>query len=345
MTLSLCANGVPGLIFERGAVSHLAAHCQAFGSTFLIVKDKNIASSHVMFEQMREAGLDISFDTTESAWDGVLSVGSARAIDQAKQLSGTKPHICVPTTVGIGASMNGVIFNGTRLPQEENSTQNLPTLVIADADFIDDMDRHDFAMRAIGTLMMLTDAYISRRATVLSDALAWSGLEKFAQGFLPGVEGDAEGREQVFYASLMAGLGSGLAGFGLSHNLAAIIEQQTDLRYAQISATLSAEITDLQINQLADCLPDDPATDKYAMIGELLAARPFDVREEAYASLVGTLRRWVARLDLPKLEMSRQDLNAILKDVLDQSDRSVLAPIIQFDDLGRAIERRSLFVA
>ena len=47
------------------------------------------------------------------------------------------------------------------------------------------------------------------KASVLSDSLVWSGWEAFAKGFVSGVEGDSSGRDEVFFASLMAGVGSG----------------------------------------------------------------------------------------------------------------------------------------
>ena len=52
----------------------------------------------------------------------------------------------------------------------------------------------------------------------------------------------------------------------------------SDLTYAQACSTLCAEICDFQIQLLSDRLPDSEAMDKYAMVGELLASRPFEDR-------------------------------------------------------------------
>jgi len=272
--------------------------------------------------------------------DCVISMGGGRAIDTGKLVAQNHPHIAIPTTAGTGAAMNGVIFGGESAHQETQQTSLLPTLVLGDPSFIDEMDRDDFAARAIGVLMLLSESYVSPKASALSDALVWSGLEAFARGFVSGVDGETEGRDDVFYASLMAGVGSGQAGFGLTHRLGAALEQKSNLTYAQASATVCAETSDVQIQMLSERLPDSLAIDKYAMIGELIAARPFEDREEAYASLVGTLRRWVARLELPKLPLDEKELDDLCAGITSHhTDETVPIRLSQADLIAPLLRR------
>jgi alcohol dehydrogenase class IV len=359
---SFQANGVPELMFGRGVSEQLAQCALNYGSRVLIVGDaflkghpsllKDVSNSlsvagisiqHVSAtgKQTVEASREILGNTDLGDIDCVISMGGGRAIDVGKLVSKGLPHIAVPTTAGTGAAMNGVIFGGESAFQEANHSEQLPTLVLGDPSFIDEMDRDDFAARGIGLLMLLIEAYTAPKASVLSDALVWSGLEAFTKGFVAGVEGQVDGRDDVFFSSLMAGVGAGQAGFGLTHRLGAAIEQMTDLSYAQSCATICAEITDLQVQTLAERHPDSPAMDKYAMIGELLAERPFEDREEAYASLVGTLRRWVARLELPKIPLNSNELEKMNNEVIEGWDEDVLPARLLAEDILEALLRRS----
>ncbi len=356
------ANGLPELVFGRGIFEELTERVHPFGQRVLIVGDaylrdhpslqkdlieglktSGLTATHVSAtgKQTVEASREILKQTNLDEIDSVISIGGGRAIDAGKLVSLGLPHIAIPTTAGTGAAMNGVIFGGDSAHQETQQADHLPTLVLGDPRFIDEMDRDDFAARGIGLLMLLVEAYIAPKASVMSDAMVWSGLEAFSKGFVPGIEGDTDGRDDVFFASLMAGVGSGQAGYGITHRLGAVIEQKTDLSYAEACATICAEMTDLQIQVLSERLPDHPAMDKYAMVGELLAGRPFDNREEAYASLVGTLRRWVTRLELSKISLDSNQLENLCGVVLEDWDEQVL-PIRMFEsDLIDPLLRRS----
>jgi len=356
------ATGLPELLFGRDVFDDLSEQVSLFGTKVLIISDaymqerpsllegiSNVLSqaslSYVHFSALSKdtqgSSKDILKKIDVDKFDCVVSIGGGRAMDVGKLVSVDLPHICVPTTAGTGAAMNGVIFGGENVHQVTQAMALLPTLVLADPAFINDMERDDFAARALGVFTILLEAYVSPKSSVLSDALVWSGLEAFARGFVLGLDGNEAARDDVFYASLMAGAGSGQAGFGLAHRLACVIEQRSDLSYAKASATLSAEICDLQIQLLSDGFPDHPAMDKYSLVGELLAGRPFDACEESYASLIGTLRRWVARLELPKLGLTETELSAVCQDVITHWDTEVLPIRLHEDDLLDSLLRRT----
>lgn len=362
MVAGFVAHGIPELIFGRGVFQQLSKRISPFGTRVLVVggvytdnhpsllkealdhlQVSGLQLTHVSAggKQTQEAAKAIGQEIDLSDYDCVVSIGGSRAIDTGKLLSMKgQPHIAVPTTAGTGAAMNGVIFGGKTAYEETRKTSLVPNIVIADPAFLDEMARDDFAARALGVLTLLMEAYVSPKATVLSDALVWSGLEAFARGFVSGLEGKTTGRDEVFFASLIAGIGSGQAGFGLTHQLAAAFEQKTYLSYAQATATICAEVSDTVIQTLSDRLPDAEAMDKYALIGELLAARPFEDREEAYASLVGTLRRWVARLEVPRLDLSPRDLSAVCQSLLDEWDDQVLPVRLNEEEMMVALLRR-----
>lgn len=362
MVLGFCAGGVPELIFGRGAFESLPERIQPFGNRVLLIGDaylrdhpsllkdvadrllvKGISMVHVsaLAKTTQGASEKILSANDLGEFDCVVAIGAGRAMDTGKLVSKHLPYIAVPTTAGTGAPMNEIIFGGETADQETSKRAHLARIVIADPAFIDEMDRDDFATRALSVFMLLMESYVSPKASILSDALVWSGLESFARGFIAGVEGDITGRDAVFYASLMAGVGTGQAGFGLTHRLGALIEQKAKLTYAQSCSSISAEVTDLQIQMLSDFLPDHDAMDKYAMIGELIASRPFEDREEAYASLVGTLRRWVARLEVPKLALKDKQLEGICDHVLKDWDEEVLPIMIDQDDIFASLLRRA----
>lgn len=362
MNASFTATGLPELLFGRGVFDRLTQQISDFGPRVLVISDaymrdhpsllndvsETLSKAELSYEHLsalskntQTSAQDILKNIDLSQFDCVVSIGGGRAIDVGKLVSLSLPHIAVPTTAGTGAAMNGVIFGGENAHHEMQRTSLLPTIVLADPTFTDDMERDDFAARALGVFTILLEAYISPKSSVLSDALVWSGLEAFARGFVAGLDGNELARSDVFYASLMAGAGSGQAGFGLTHRLSCVIEQRSELSYAQVSATLSAEICDLQIQFLSDRLPDHAAMDKYSLVGELLAGRPFDACEESYASLVGTLRRWVARLELPKFDLTQSELSAICQEVIQHWDTQVLPVHLNEDDLLDSLLRRT----
>ncbi|SCA58189.1 putative Iron-containing alcohol dehydrogenase [Candidatus Terasakiella magnetica] len=365
MSTLFSASGVPELVFGRGVFEKLARQVLPFGTRVLLIGDaylkdhpsllkevsdmlqvQGIAVSHIsaLGKKTSQASQAIMDEVDLSQIDCVISLGGGRAIDTGKLVARDCPHIAVPTTAGTGAPMNGVVFGGDGAIEETSRTSLLPTIVCADPSFLDEMDRDDFAARSLAVLMLLVEAYVSPKASVLSDALVWSGLESFVRGFVKGIEGDQKGRDEVFYASLMAGVGSGQAGFGLSHRLGVSVEQETELTYAQSCATICAEISHAQIEMLAEFLPDHSAMDKYALVGELLAERPFEDREEAYASLVGTLRRWVARLELPKLPLSEKKIEEITQLIIADWDEEVLPVRLSHDVMIDALLRRHIQV-
>ncbi|WP_417820233.1 iron-containing alcohol dehydrogenase [Terasakiella sp.] len=363
MTIAFAAKAVPELIFARGSFDSLPRRAAAYGTNVLLIGDAYLQNHPSLLKEVSDklivAGLRVDHvsargkQTQEASrkitnaydleqYDCVISLGGGRAIDTGKLVAKSCPHIAVPTTAGSGAPMNGVIFGGAEAVEETFNSFLVPDLVIGDPAFIDEMDRDDFAARALTVLMLLGEAYVSPKASVLSDALVWSGLEAFVRGFVRGVEGDPQGRDDVFYASLMAGVGTGQAGFGLTHRYGAIVEQKTGLTYAQACATVCAETTDLQLQLLADLYPDHAAMDKYALIGELIAERPFEDREEAYASLVGTLRRWVARLNLSKISLKETALTGICRTIERDWDETVLPIHPDLNDLETPLLRRLL---
>ncbi|WP_167730545.1 iron-containing alcohol dehydrogenase [Terasakiella sp. SH-1] len=362
MNRQFTASGVPELVFGRGVFEQLSQHVAPLGRHILVVGDaymkdhpslmkevtdkllvQGLQVEHVLalakqtFDACNEIAQKVDLDKI----DCVVSIGGGRAVDTGKLVARQCPHVCVPTTAGTGAPMNGVIFGGLGGAVATYGDALLPRVVLGDPGFLDEMDRDDFAARSLAVLMLLVEAYVSPKASVLSDALVWSGLEAFVRGFVRGVEGEADGRDEVFYASLMAGVGAGQAGFGLTHRLGAAVEQETGLTYAQSCGSLCAEVSNIQLEMLGELLPDSEAMDKYAMVGELLAERPFENREEAYASLIGTLRRWIARLELPRFSLEEGRIEEMCALIIQNWDEQVLPVRLTHDDVIEVVLRRN----
>lgn len=350
------AKTIPAFEFGAGVFDRLVDHIVRLGTSVLVLTDASHEKGQARLQKLLSdlSARDVSFHHEEIAlqerpqddefqigmtaalsFDCLVSIGGGRLIDGAKSLAGNKPHIAVTTSIGTGAAMNNLVFGPSG-----KEVLAPPRVVIADPDLMTDLDRGEFASRALGVWALLSEAYIAPASSIYADALIWSGLEAFSQGFLPGLEGAQQGRERLLYASLMSGIGCGQSGYGLVHRFAYRLEQMTSLTYGEAAASLLAELTHLQIEALSDRFPDHPAMDKYAMLGELLASRPFEDREEAYASLVGTLRRWAARLEIPRIPLDEADVEKLVQDVLDNWDDGALAIPLLAEELEIAILRR-----
>ena len=147
--------------------------------------------------------------------------------------------------------------------------------------------------------------YVSSNASPFTDALAWSGLEAFRDGFWPAWESDHPdadaGYGRIAYASLLSGITLAQAGLGSVHGLASPLGAYFPIPHGVVCGTLVAEATAMNIQALREREPDSPALKKYARIGGLLSQTDDAGDAHAADALILLLRKWLERLDLPRL--------------------------------------------
>lgn len=219
------------------------------------------------------------------------------------------PLVCAPTTAGTGseATKNAVLsqrgLDGFKKSFRDN--QLVPKVAIVDPELLASCPKNLVAANGMDAFTQLLESYVSIGASPFTDALAWSGLSAFKDGFWAAWEPDhpdaAAGYERIAYASLLSGITLAQAGLGSVHGLASPLGAYFPIPHGLVCGTLVAEATAVNIRALRERAPQSPALDKYARVGELLGGREYGSRDQALDALTELLQQWLERLDLARL--------------------------------------------
>lgn len=304
-------------------------------------------------------------DETVSAFKGrsidvVLGIGGGSALDAAKAIAGllvpgntvmdhlegvgrgvpykgpAVPFIAVPTTAGTGseATKNAVLSrrgaNGFKKSFRDDAL--VAQAAIVDPDFLSSCPPELIAANGMDAFTQLLESLVSPRSNPFTEAIAWSGVEAFAEGFFSSWEGKTESRAQLAYASLSSGVAFAQTGLGSVHGLASPLGAMFPIPHGVVCGTLLAEATAVNIQALRERLPDSPALARYDRAGRLLATDRHGP-EDPLEALVRTLRAWTERLALPRMSaygMTAADIPAIVSQSGGTSMKT--NPIVLTDD-------------
>ena len=265
--------------------------------------------------------------------DVVAGIGGGSALDAAKAIagllrSGTRvldhlegvgrgepytgpatPFVAVPTTAGTGseATKNAVLSRqgADGFKKSFRHPDLVAQVAIIDPDLLDSCPKPLIAANGMDAFTQLLESYVSLRASPFTDALSFSGMQAFRDGFWPAwTDDDAmakAGYRQIAYASLCSGITLAQCGLGSVHGLASPLGAFFPIPHGVVCGTLVAEATEVNIRALRQRYPDGTALRKYAEAGALLHGREFDDERAAQDGLVELLRAWTERLDLPRL--------------------------------------------
>ncbi len=232
---------------------------------------------------------------TSAGCDFVVSLGGGSVIDLGKAVAGlvtnggriedylegvgtgrsvTKPalpHIAIPTTAGAGAEVtrNAVIRSAEgRYKKSFRSPYLYPTLALLDAELTVSLPPRQTAYSGMDAITQLLESLISCKATPMTDALAFHGLELA----LPSIRevyrnGKAlDHRENLLLASTLSGICLANAGLGFAHGFAAGLGALYDVPHGKACAILLPHALKFtryaQMHKLAKVgriLTDDPS--------------------------------------------------------------------------------------
>ena len=157
----------------------------------------------------------------------------------------------------------------------------------------------------LDALTQLLESWVSSKASPISDALALSGLEHVAVGFLRACEdgeNDLEARGHMAYAALLSGLTLANAGLGLVHGFAGPIGGFSPMPHGEVCGTLLAETTRATLAVLFENPQKNAlALEKYARAGAILAGRSAGSVAADCQQLTQLLDGWVERTRIPRL--------------------------------------------
>jgi alcohol dehydrogenase class IV len=267
------------------------------------------------------------------AVDVVVAIGGGSVLDAAKAIAGLLPHgnsvmdhlegvgrdipyrgpsipfIAVPTTAGTGseATKNAVLSvqgkDGFKKSFRDECL--IPEYAVIDPELLSSCPRELVAADGMDAFTQLLESYVSIKANPFTDALAWSGLSAFKEGFFAAWEGKepaaCRGRCAMAYASLISGITLAQVGLGSVHGLASPLGAYFPIPHGVVCGTLVSAATAVNIRALQEREPNHPALAKYAQVGRLLLERPEADDEAARSAMIHLLAEWSERLQLPRL--------------------------------------------
>ena len=254
--------------------------------------------------------------------DVVLGIGGGAVLDTAKAVAGllrvdapvtdfleglpgagawpgpAVPLVAVPTTAGTGseATRNAVISergpNGYK--RSFRDERLVPADAVVDPDLLAGLTPERIAPNGMDALTQLLEAYVSTRASAITDVLALAGLAAARDGLLawhadPGGPSAPAARERMAWAALLSGICLAHAGLGAVHGLASPLGAQFPVPHGVACGATLAPVTAANIMALEAREPGSPALARYASLGRLLARLPSDAPDAA------ARRRWWRR--------------------------------------------------
>ena len=222
------------------------------------------------------------------------------------------PYIAVPTTSGTGseATKNAVISEvGSEGFKKSLRHDNLvPNYAIIDPELVLSSPSSVSAACGMDAFTQLIEAYVSPRASPITDVLAFTGMRYVKDAIIPVCSThalDIGVRSAMAYGSLMSGIALANAGLGIIHGLASSLGGLFEIPHGVVCGTLLAESTKMNITQLQK-IGDAGKKGllKYAMVGALLVGKEGyeNVDVSYYCSiLIDTLEKWTNDLNIDRL--------------------------------------------
>ncbi len=310
----------------------------------------------------------------DAAIDVVAGIGGGSALDAAKAIAGllrhhhsvmehiegvgperpyagpAVPFIAVPTTAGTGseATKNAVLSRrgpgGFKKSFRDEAL--IAKVAIVDPELLSACPPEIIAANGMDALTQLLESFVSLKANPLTDALAWSGMAAFRDGFFAAWRGGdgpeaVAGRSAIAYASLLSGVCLAQTGLGSVHGLASPLGAFYPIPHGLCCGTLVAAASAVNIAALGRRDPESAVLDKYARVGGLLAGCEGAPREARLAALVTVLEKWTEALALPRLSafgMKAEDIAGVVAESRGSSMKT--NPIVLTDDEIASILRR-----
>ena len=246
--------------------------------------------------------------------DLLIALGGGSAIDDAKAIMqfsrkiGDLPDmdfIAVPTTSGTGSEVTSFAVitdreKGRKYPLV--APELLPDVAILDSDLVKSVPPGIVADTGIDVLTHALEAYVSQKANFFTDAFAEKAVLTVFQYLLRSFESkeDTEAREQMHYASCMAGMAFDQTSLGVNHGIAHNIGGRFKVPHGRANGILlphiveyNADLKDYQ--QKEYCL----AARKYARLAELLGIGGVNVRT-GVRNLISHIRKLEKALKMPQ---------------------------------------------
>ncbi|QTA78146.1 Iron-containing alcohol dehydrogenase [Desulfonema limicola] len=212
------------------------------------------------------------------------------------------PYIAIPTTAGTGAEVtkNAVLESlEHKIKVSMRSPMMVPCIAIVDPELTYTMPKKIIAATGLDALTQLMEAYVSVKATPITDAFACEGLNRAACSIWLAYEvpNDSEARENMCLASLLGGLALSNGGLGAVHGLAAPLGGMYKIPHGIVCARLLPYVMEANVNALKRLLPESQALARYNAIARILIGK----KEAQAHEGIAWIKNLCSTLNIPPL--------------------------------------------
>lgn len=247
-------------------------------------------------EMLEEAGLKaVVFDnvepnpSTETVYKGaeeglknacnlVVALGGGSAMDAAKgiafllksktrleenfapkEVAEALPIVAVPTTCGTGSEVTkyAVLTSVWRKRKEVLIGDPLtPSLAIADANLLNSLSKELTAYTGFDAFSHALEAYLSKESTPFSDFFALEAARIILGNIVEAAKGVAEARENMLYASMLAGVAINCAGTVAVHGMGYYLTNYHGVHHGLANGVLLPHVLRFELDRGLDRLED-----------------------------------------------------------------------------------------
>lgn len=277
----------------------------------------------------------------------VVAIGGGSALDTGKALSamlpvrnsvtnylegvgseihpGYKiPFVAVPTTSGTGSEATAnAVLSQVGLEGYKRSLRHenfVPDVAILDPTLTVTCPPAITAAAGLDALTQLMEAYVSTKATPLTDALALEGLRAMGNSLLPACTDqpdNLEHRSALAYGAYLSGVVLANAGLGLVHGFASPMGGLYGIPHGMVCGTLQGEALRTNLQLLREAGPaGELGLQKYAAIGAVLTGSDPENVPDSCSRLLETVLTWIDALKIPTLGgfgLLATDLEAVVE--------------------------------
>ena len=174
------------------------------------------------------------------------------------------PCIAIPTTAGTGAEVTKNAVLSAPEQRVKVSLRHLwmiPALAVVDPECMLSMPPAVTAATGLDALTQLLEAFISKKASPLTDGFCREGLLRVVCSLRRAFENgaDLEAREEMALAGLLGGLALANAGLGAVHGFAGPFGGMYDAPHGMVCAALLPLVMDANLTALRERLPESAA--------------------------------------------------------------------------------------
>ena len=256
------------------------------------------------------------------------------------------PWIAVPTTAGTGAEVtrNAVIgWPEKKFKASIRSELLMARVALIDPELHVDVPPHVTASSGADALCQCIEAYVSRGANPMTDAVAIKGVDLWDIDRVFPDGGDVEARVDMAMAALCGGIALTNAGLGAVHGFAAPLGANFPIPHGTVCGLLLPHVIQANIEALKARADGRATLRKYADIGRAMGGdRNND--EISLRACVVSVDEILHDLNLPSLShfgMTEADIPPMV-DLAKRASSTRYNPVELSDDALAEILRRSL---